>query len=162
MQKQSEALMDLYKEHNVNPLSGILFLLIQLPIFIAMYGLIRGLAGVTVLPLYSFVVARPDVNDMFLGLINMHERDIFLIVIAAALQYFQGQYSLVRMAKKQEGEELSTAEQMGRNMVYIMPGITVVILWSFPSALALYWTATTAFSILQQYFVNKSLAKRSA
>lgn len=158
MQKQSEALMDLYRDHKVNPFSGFLFLLIQLPIFIAMYGLIRGFTGSAAQPLYSYVAARPEINEMFLGLINMHERSILLIAIAAIFQYLQGLYSLSRSQGSGEGSEPSAAEQMGRNMVYIMPGITVVFLWNFPSALALYWGTTAALSIAQQYFINKALS----
>lgn len=159
MQKQTEALWELYREHKVNPFSGFLFLLIQLPVFIAMYGLIRGFTGKTALPLYAYVTARPEINQMFLGLINMHERNILLIAIAAIFQYIQGSYSLALSGKKAKdvGDEPSAAEQVGRNMTYIMPGMTVVILWNFPSALALYWAATAAFSIVQQYFINRAI-----
>ncbi len=157
MQKQSEALLDLYREHKVNPFSGFLFLLLQLPIFIAMYGLFRDLGSGTLQALYPTIVARGDINFMFLGLINMQERSIILIAIAVVLQYLQGRYAMVKTAKEDVNKELSTAEQVSRNMLYLMPGITLVILWSFSSAIALYWAATTAFSILQQYIINKAL-----
>lgn len=162
MQKQSEALWELYREHKVNPLSGFLFILIQLPVFIAMYGLISGIATNATLPLYGFVSKHPNINETFLGLINMHERAIILIAVASILQFIQGQYSLSQGSiseKKDKNKELSTQEQVGRNMVYIMPAMTAFILWNLPSAFALYWTATAVFSIMQQYLINKSFPK---
>lgn len=162
MKKQSEALLDLYREHKVNPFSGLLFLFIQLPIFIAMYGLIRGLSSAAPQPLYSFVVPRADIQATFLGLINMHERAILLIALAVLLQYFQGRYSLAGSKQKKGSGELSPTEQMGRNMVYILPVITLTFLWNFPSAFALYWAMNALLSIIQQYFVNSAFINKSS
>ncbi|MBI2035365.1 MAG: YidC/Oxa1 family membrane protein insertase [Candidatus Liptonbacteria bacterium] len=159
-QKQSEALLDLYREHKVNPFSGFLFLLLQLPIFIAMYGLFRGLGDGALVALYPSIALRDGVNFIFLGLINMRERSIILIIVAVILQYFQGRYAAAKAAEDGKSKkELSTAEQVSRNMTYMMPGITLVLLWGFPSAISLYWASTTAFSILQQYIINRALSK---
>ena len=46
---------------------------------------------------------------------------------------------------------------MGRQMVFIGPIITIVIFFNFPAAVALYWLATSGFSIIQQIFVNRHL-----
>ncbi len=162
MQKQSEALWELYREHKVNPFSGFLFILIQLPVFIAMYGLIRGIATNAILPLYSSIGQRQEVSAMFLGLINMHNRDILLIAVAAILQFIQGYYSLTQSSQSaSKDKEPSMQEQVGRNMVYIMPAMTVLILWNLSSAFALYWAATAAFSIVQQILINRILLNKS-
>jgi YidC/Oxa1 family membrane protein insertase len=161
MQKQSEALLELYREHKVNPFSGFLFLLLQLPVFIAIYGLIRSFESDTLTALYSFVSVREVADFTFLGLINMHERSIILIVIAVILQYLQGRQMLQKAHKEHPAAEDSPAEAISRNMMYLMPGITAVILWSFPSALALYWGATTLFSMGQQYLINKALVQKA-
>ena len=70
--KQSEALMALYKEHGVNPFLGIVLLLIQLPIMLALYWVVRsGLGTGALTGLYSFVAQPSSINPIFLGLINL-------------------------------------------------------------------------------------------
>ena len=68
MQKQSEELMALYKEHGINPFSTFLLLIIQLPIMFAFYWVVRsGIGPSQFSSLYSFIHAPSSVGTMFLG-----------------------------------------------------------------------------------------------
>jgi YidC/Oxa1 family membrane protein insertase len=49
------------------------------------------------------------------------------------------------------------AERMGRQMMYMGPLLSLVILWPLPSAVALYWLTTSAFSTIQQVVINKKI-----
>ena len=155
-EKQAHALMELYKHHKVNPFSGFLLILVQLPILIVLYQVfLKGLSQESFTNLYSFISAPTVVNHSFLGLIDLGSRSILIVVLAAVLQYLQGRLSLPKQAPNQD----SAAARMGRSMIYIGPIMTILILTSLPSAIGLYWLATSAFSIGQQLIINKSLNK---
>jgi len=154
--KQSQALMDLYKEHGVNPFSAILLLLIQLPILLSLYRIIlSGLGASTLAGLYPFVSAPATVNWIFLGIFNLQQRSIELVVLAGIAQYFQARLAIYR--NPQGDGALSPAEKIGRQMAFIGPIFTIVIFYSLPAAVGLYWLTSSLFSIGQQLIVNRNL-----
>jgi len=132
---QTQAMMALYKEHKINPLSSFLLLIIQLPILIALYRVfLRGIPG---------IVARP----LFLGLIDLAKPNIFIITIAAIVTFWQTVISMPKTAKN---------KQMFL-MPLMMPLWIVIILRLLPSAVGLYILASTLFSVIQQIIINKTL-----
>jgi YidC/Oxa1 family membrane protein insertase len=158
-QKQSEALMELYKEHGVNPFSAILLLIIQLPILLSLYRIIlTGLGAATLVGLYSFVKAPGVINPMFLGVLNLQAKNIVLVVLAGVAQYFQARLAIYRSAASDA--VLSPAEKMARQMAFIAPIFTILIFYSLPAAVGLYWLFSSLFSIGQQWIVNSHLKKQ--
>ncbi|MFA5099121.1 MAG: YidC/Oxa1 family membrane protein insertase [Candidatus Paceibacterota bacterium] len=149
-EKQTQALLNLYKEHKVNPFSGFLLLLIQLPILIALYKVF--LDGLSKMSLDG------PINNLFLGIIDLSQRSILLVVIAVVIQYYQGKLALPK-SNKPAGAEPDIAERVGRQMVFMGPIMTFVFLYFFnlPSAVALYWLTTSLFSVVQQIFINKRI-----
>lgn len=144
--KQAQVLMELYREHKVNPLSQFLIIIIQLPILIALYRVfLKG------------IPANTGLSYHFLGIIDLSSRSLVIVILAALAQYFQGKLSLPKIAKRDE--ELSPMEKMGRQMVFIGPILTIMFLSYLPSAVGLYWLTTSVFSIIQQMAINKRLAK---
>ncbi|MSR73677.1 MAG: membrane protein insertase YidC [Candidatus Pacebacteria bacterium] len=137
--EQGKALMALYKEHGVNPLMSLGLIFVQLPILIALYQV--------------FITPPPELIQSFLGLITLSERSIFLVAVAAALQYLLGVMSM-----KGNANDKSPAAQTARNMVMIGPVITLAVLWSMPAAVGVYWVTTTLFSILQQLHVERKFS----
>lgn len=155
--KQAEEIMKVYKEHNINPFSGFLFLLVQMPILIALYQIFLSSSGPNFFDgLYGFVVKPEAFQPVFAGLINLSERSILIVGLAALAQYIQAKLALV---KKNESEDASQAEKMGRKMVYVGPIITLVIFYNFPAAVSLYWATSSVFGIFQQVIINKQLIK---
>ena len=152
-EQQTKAMMSLYREHQVNPFSGFFLLLLQLPILIALYHIVLNiLKPGTIVGLYSFIQAPQNLSHQFLGLINLEERSIVIVGLAALAQYVQMRLGL---PKAQEKRELSTTERMGRQMIFIGPILTFVIFYNFPSAIGLYWLTTSLFSVPQQAIINR-------
>ena len=139
-EKQAQAMLELYKKYKVNPFSSFLVILLQLPILIALYRVFMG----------DF----SDVHTLFLGLIDLKNPSIIMVGLAAAAQYYQGKITL---QKSEPGKELSAPEKMGRQMVYLGPVLTVIVLFSLPAAVGIYWLATSVFSIIQQIYINKTV-----
>ena len=73
--------------------------------------------------------------------------------------YFQAKMMAPAKAKKDEGKPQQMVQALGTQMIYIFPVITFFFAMSLPSALALYWVATTLFTILQQVIVKKIVDK---
>ena len=157
-QKQSEALMALYKEHGVNPFSSILLLLIQLPIMLAFYWVIRsGLGASQFVNLYSFISAPQNINTIFLGVIDLAKPSVIIILCAAVAQFFQARLAIYH---SKGNAQPSAAEKIARQMSFMGPLVTILIFYSLPSAIGLYWFVTSLFSVGQQYFVNRHLREK--
>lgn len=158
---QAKAMMDMYKENKVNPLSSCLPILIQLPLFLAVYQVLRdGLTKPESLDrLYSFI-SRPEmINPTFLGFINLSEPNAILAILAGAAQFWQAKMLVQKKpAVKSDGsKDEGTMAMMNKQMTYVMPVMIIIFGLTLPSGLSLYWAVSTLFMILQQYlaFRNK-------
>ncbi|MFH0805596.1 MAG: YidC/Oxa1 family membrane protein insertase [Patescibacteria group bacterium] len=161
-EEQAKAMMELYKKYKVNPMTGCLPILIQLPILIALYRVFfNGLNPEALNTLYSFIEKPESLNVMFLGLINLSQRSILLAVLAGAFQFVQSKMIMPQNTNKQKGEsgKMDFSSMMTKQMVYMMPVITIFIAWNLPSALPLYWIVITLFGVVQQYFTKVEVAK---
>lgn len=155
-EKQAAALMGLYREHKINPFAGFFLILIQLPILITLYRLfLSGFTPESLSDLYSFITPPEMIGHSFLGLINLQGRSIVVVGLAALAQYFQGKLSIQKHSEKDE----TAASRIGRQMVFVGPALTLVILVSLPAAVGIYWLTTSVFSIIQQLLINKQLEK---
>ena len=170
-EKQAKKLMELYQKEKVNPFSGCLPLLIQFPILIALYHVfINGFKDESLSILYPFIENPGHINPVSFGIVDLSKSNAGLALIAGALQYFQTKMLMSgkkETKEKEDKKEEETPEKktqefaqlLGKQMLYIMPIITVIFAMSFPSGLALYWAVTTAFAIVQQYFIMKKSEK---
>lgn len=147
--------MALYKKHKVNPLGSCLPLLIQIPVFLALYWVLRdGIAESNFDKLYSFVQAPEHLNTMFLGYFDLAKPQIFIAVLAAASQYFQSKMFLSQKKKDpNKKEEDNMMSNMGKQMTIMMPMITLIIGTQLPGGLLLYWLFSTLFTIGQQKYL---------
>lgn len=158
--KQAEETMRLYREAGINPASGCLPLLIQLPILIALYRVFYiGLGPETYHYLYSFMSAPQAIQTAFFG-IPLTQPSFVLGIIAGL-----GQFVLMRFFTPTPTTSTSSATDesaqmmamMQKNMTYFFPVMTTFAALQVPAALALYWVASTVFGIAQQYIVKRVL-----
>lgn len=163
--EQTKKIMELYKEHNTNPLSGCLPLLIQLPIIIGLYRVF--LQGVSVDPtmLYSFVHAPEHLSNMFLGL-NMTSKSILVAFAAGITQFFQLKLSPTlqnNTTTPTTTPDMQTAmmENMQKTMKYSLPIMITFFAAIVPAAVALYWVTSNIFMIIQEYWINKQLQQKT-
>ena len=122
--------MELYKEHKVNPLGGCLPLLIQLPILIALFGVLRN------------GIIPQDSSFLWMKLVDP---DPFYIlpVLNGAVSFLQ-----------QKLMGTSDNPQM-KNMMFVFPILMIVISYRMPSGLQLYWLTSSILAVVQQYFIMK-------
>ncbi|MDP2837930.1 MAG: YidC/Oxa1 family membrane protein insertase [Candidatus Moranbacteria bacterium] len=163
-EKQTKAIMELYREHKANPFSGCLPLIVQLIVLIAIYRVIINIsqAGFTInaADLYTFIANPGSVKHLFLNFVDLTKPNYVLGILSAIAQYYQTkmlmQSQKVTVSTTSASDEPDFATIMNKQMLYIGPAITLFIGVTFPAALALYWLFSTLFMIFQQ----RSLAKK--
>lgn len=152
-QNQTREVMNVYRENKTNPFSGCFLLLIQLPILFALYRIsVAGFGEESLSALYGFVARPESLNGLFIGLFELTKRSVVLSLIAGGLQFVQMKLSFSKQAKVQAPGLTGLNQQM----LYFLPLMIIIISLSFPAGLPLYLMATTAFSILEQIYVNRN------
>ena len=151
---QSEAVMALYRESGVNPVAGCLPLLIQIPILLGLYqAFIAGLKPESLVFLYDFI-QRPDViNNISFGFIDINSKMPLLALAAGGLQFLQSKNSASQLQGAGTNKEMKA---LNSQMLYFFPVMIIIIGWNLPAGLVLYWLATTAFSIVEQAYAQRS------
>jgi len=152
--------MELYKNNKVNPFASCLPLLIQLPILIALYMVMRdGLASKDLATsLYAFVANPGQLNSISIGFLNLAKPNVILAILAGAAQYWQARTMITKQPPKSAGagsKDESMTAMMNKQMLYFMPVMTVVIGFSLPAGLTLYWLFSTLLTGLQQVVMFK-------
>jgi len=158
--------MALYSEQKVNPFASCLPLLVQLPFLIALYQVMSNVLdskGFEVL--YPFVWNPGSINPVSLGLVNLANPSWILAILAGASQFFQAKMMSAKRPSQPPPEGAKDEDMlamMNKQMVFMMPLMTVVIAWKLPAGLALYWLTMNLLAIAQQYFMFKKDGARSA
>ena len=153
---QAKAVSEIFKREKISPLGPIVPILIQLPILIALYQLFWQGLWVQENHLYSFV-SRPDIINPLFFSIDLSQPSAILAILAGLAQLVQTLMVPNALKKNKNSgdmkEKMSAALQ--KQMMFFFPVLTVFILLKLPSALGLYWLATSVFTILQQYILDK-------
>lgn len=158
---QAKELMELYKKENVNPAASCLPLVIQIPVFIGLFRALRdGLASQSLNLLYPFVANPGSINHLFLGVIDLSKPNYVLAVLAGAIQFVQSWQIMHRpgvtatppaeVNGKEGAKDESMASIMNKQMMYVMPVVTVIIGVSLPGGLTLYWLVMSLLTVAQQ------------
>ena len=145
----NEETMALYKEHNINPLaqmSGCLPALVQSPILIALFYVIRDAHSTLHIHDLSFLGISLDKTALQKGQFAL----AILLPLLAGLTTFVQTKMMTQPGQVQD----PTQAAMTQNMTMIMPVFIGFISLQFQTALALYWVVSNLFSIGQQYFIT--------
>ncbi len=158
---QAKELMELYKKEKVNPASSCLPLLIQLPIFIGLFRALKdGLSSHSLNLLYPFVANPGTIDNMMFGFVDLSKPNIVLAVLAAGVQFIQSKQIMKKpspaapppseVAGSEGAKDESMAAIMNKQMLYIMPLVTIFIGISLPGGLTLYWLVMSVLTVIQQ------------
>jgi len=160
-----EASMKLYKDNKVNPASSCLPLLLQLPILLALYWVLRdGMNSVDVSQLYSFIPHPENVSAIAFGFLDLHKSNAIIAILAGAAQFIQAKMiQTPAPAIKTEGsKDEAMMSMMNKQVLYLMPLLTVFIGWSLPAGLTIYWFLATVLTIAQQWYIFRKLDREEA
>lgn len=169
-EEQAKKTFELYKKYGTNPFSGCLVVLLQLPVIFALYYVFFNELKIDASLIYSFIKVPTIIHTNFLGLIEMADKSIVLGLLAGATQFIQGYLSMPIKSKveivtsvgtepKTFQEQLSDSMQM--NVRYVLPVFIAFIAWKISAAVALYWVVSNIFTIVQEWYIRRKLAKNS-
>lgn len=133
-QKLNQAMMKLYKEEKINPLGGCLPILIQIPVFIALYW-----------ALLESVELRQAPWILWIKDLSAPDPYFILPILMGASMLAQQSLSAVAM------------DPMQKRIMMAMPVVFTFFFLFFPSGLVLYWTVNNLLTIAQQYTINKKM-----
>lgn len=142
--KLQEEQLKLYRQYGVNPAAGCLSNLLQFLILIALYRV------------FIHFIQTGQIDDLRVGMnffwLNLAQPDPFYIlpILAGASQWFLARTISPQSTKKAPSGSEEMAQTMQKQMILVMPLMTVLIASKLPSGLALYWLTTTIFSVIQQ------------
>ena len=133
-QKMQQAMMELYRTEKINPLGGCLPILIQIPVFIALYWVLLGAVELRQAPFFGWI------EDL-----SIKDPYYVLPILMAASMFLQ-----TKLNPK-------PTDPMQARLMIMMPIIFSVFFFFFPAGLVLYWLANNILSIAQQWYVNKKI-----
>ena len=141
-QRLSQETMSLYSAHRVNPMSGCLPMILQIPIFLGLYNAIIGLSQ-----------SEEGVWDGgFLWLNSLADSDPIKLLpfLAAGFQFVQ-----TRMMRPYKQAKITDPQQaMMNTMMNIMPLTVIAFGWGFASGAVLYWATQSVYSVVQQWIIT--------
>lgn len=182
--KHQEEVNKLYKEHGVNPLAGCLPLLLQLPVFYALYNVLQKIVNFQSADFLQSINSRlyaaslhldsvPSTHflGMDLGAVPNQWQTIGIwilavVVITGVLQLLQSlmivpqqapKGAIVKKEKEKDDKKPDMEDSMAQiqsQMVFIMPLMIAFFAYGFPLGIALYWNTFTIIGIIQQYLVS--------
>jgi YidC/Oxa1 family membrane protein insertase len=137
-QRLNQEVFALYREHKINPVSGCLPLLLQMPVFFALYTVLANSVELRQAPFVAWIddLSAPDVL-VRIGGFGIH----VLPILMAATMFWQ--------------QKLTPTDPRQAMLLYLMPVMMLFFLYSVPSGLALYWTVINILSVAQQYQMNR-------
>jgi YidC/Oxa1 family membrane protein insertase len=154
-QKLSQETMKLYKEAGVNPLGGCLPMLLQMPVFIALFNVLRNTIELRQAPFFAWMndLSQQDV------LFTLPFALPLLGTAVSVLPILMGVGMLVqsKIGGSIAGPESSPTQS--KTLQYMLPIVFTFLFYKMPSGLVLYWLVNTVLSIWQQYYINKGAEK---
>jgi len=151
--KMAEETLKIWQSEKVNPFSGIVPILIQFPILIAIFYVVQeGINPDMQALVYNFLqnFQVSSINTQFLGMDLTQRNLIALPLVVGFLQFLQ-----IHLAHAKQNKQDKKANQMQSTMVMVMPALIAVFAASLPAGVGIYWATSTLFGVFQQLIVNK-------
>ncbi len=157
--KMNAEMQALYKRENVNPMGGCLPMLLQMPIFFALYGLLNkyfALRGAVFIPGWITDLSSPESIYSFAPykIPILGWSDIRLLPILFTLTMI-----LSNKLMRNPSTEAAGGDSM-KMMTTLMPVMFFFIMYNSPSGLLLYWTLTNIITVIQQKYISKKLNRK--
>jgi YidC/Oxa1 family membrane protein insertase len=160
-EEEAKETFALYKIEKINPLSGCLYLVIQLPILFALYfSFSHGISQPG--HLYSSLTTE-GLNNMFLGLIDITKPFLPLAILAGitqAIQAFLAPTPTTPSRKDDNNMQTQFTKTLALQTKYVLPIIIIFVASRLASAVALYWSVANLFSILQELYLRRTVRNK--
>ncbi|MBN1213462.1 MAG: membrane protein insertase YidC [candidate division Zixibacteria bacterium] len=141
-QAMNQEMMKLYKKHGVNPMSGCLPILLQMPLFFALFSVFRSTILLRDAPFVWFI------TDLSRGASSFTDPYIVLVLLMIGFQFLSQKLTM-------------PSTQQNKALMYIMPLFMGFIFYKFSAGLVLYWACFSAFSLLDYFLFKRNKVKNA-
>jgi len=135
--------MKLYKTQGVNPMSGCLVMLPQMPLMIAMFRVFQETILLRAAPFVGFI------DDLSRGASGFTDPYIILVVLMIGTQFISSKLTM------------ASGQQQQKAFIYILPLFMGFLFYSLPSGLILYWTVFSLMSLLDWFLFKRNKLKNT-
>jgi YidC/Oxa1 family membrane protein insertase len=156
--RQNKEVMKLYKEAGVSPLSGCLPLVLQMPVFIALYNCLSNTIELRGAPFVGWIndLSVPDTLFSWKATLPVIGSEFHLLpILMGGAMFYQS-----KLGGSPTGDAAPAAQS--KMMMYLMPIIFTIFFYGMPSGLVLYWLVNNILTIAQQYYAQKELEREDA
>jgi YidC/Oxa1 family membrane protein insertase len=149
--KQQQAMMEMYRKEKINPMSGCLPILIQIPVFFALYKVLYITIEARHAPFFGWIqdLSAPDPTTIF-NLFGLIPWDPPQFLMLGVWPLIMGITMFVQMKLNP-----APADPVQQKIFTWMPVLFTFMLASFPAGLVIYWAWNNSLSILQQWFIMR-------
>lgn len=156
-QKLSQETMKIYKEAGVNPLGGCLPMVLQMPVFIALFNVLRNTIELRQAPFIGWMDDLSQQDVLF-------TLPVALPMIGSAVSVLPVLMGASMLLQSKIGGSItgsSPGAAQPKALVYMLPIVFTLLFYKMPSGLVLYWLVNTLVSVGQQYYINKGVSKKA-
>lgn len=146
-EKLNKEMMDIYKTKGINPLGGCLPMIVQIPVFFALYKVLMQAIEFRHAPFMLWVSDLAAPENLFSFTVAGYTIPIRLLPLIMGVTMFI-----------QQKMTPTSVDPMQEKMMLFMPILFTFLFWGFPAGLVLYWLVNNVISIGQQYYINKQVA----
>lgn len=161
-QEASKMMMDLYKKEKMNPLASLFVVILQIPIFFALYFVFSKGLHPDPLSLYSFVHFPEKLHTLAFGLFDVTQKNIPLAILVGLSSHTLARRQTVSMVSKNDSNNESFQDQFMKSMkiqlLYVLPVVIAISSAVLPSALGLYWFVSNVVGYFQDVYMKNKLA----
>ena len=143
-QKLNQEMMEIYKREGVNPMGGCLPMVIQIPVFFALYKALSGAIELRHAPFMFWINDLSAPEDLFTFHVAGYALPLRILPLVMGITQVI-----------QQKMTPTSADPMQEKLMLFMPIFFTFLFWGFPSGLVLYWLVNNVISIAQQYYINK-------
>ena len=156
--KLQQAMMALYKKEKVNPMSGCLPILVQIPVFFALYKVLFVTIEMRHMPFYGWIqdLSERDPTSLF-NLFGLLPYDVPSFLMIGAWPIAMGISMFVQMKLNP-----APTDPMQAKIFMFFPLFLTIILAPFPAGLVIYWTVNNILTMAQQVFIMKRTTVKTA
>jgi YidC/Oxa1 family membrane protein insertase len=146
-EKMNQEVMQMYRTHKVNPVGGCLPMILQIPVFFALYRVLYCALAIRHAHFWLWIndLAAPD--RLYVGITIPYLGGLPVLTLLMGVSMFV-----------QQKMSPTTGDPRQEKMMLMMPVVFTVFFVNFPSGLGLYWLVNNVLSIGQQYYINKKAA----
>ena len=151
--KMNKEIMELYKKEKINPASGCLPMLVQIPVFFSLYKVLYVTIDMRHAPFYGWIrdLSAPDPTSIF-NLFGLLPFEIPSFLMIGVWPILMGLTMILQQKVSPQATDPTQAKVMK-----MLPYFLIFVFASFPAGLLIYWTWSNILSIAQQWYIGKKI-----